>query len=286
MNLVRRGCDTDLICTICGEGEEDVNHLFLQCRPCVVIWYTSPLGVDMTVEKVSSLREFIWIKMNSCPTEYSELLAFIAWDVWKHKCGVCMEGGKFSEWEILHKTELQWQNWTALRQGKKEQRKKVNTREGKWNKPQQNTCKLNCDVAVTGEGRVVLGYVIRDDQANVVLAGKKEEEASGSSTLLEGRAMSYALQMSKQYGIQIATVERDSKALIDAVNCRELPPQYCDVIIGDIRSLAKEVECNSFEFIPRESNTVAHQAARGDEFLSIRHTHAHLSLFVLLDNSQ
>lgn len=117
--------------------------------------------------------------------------------------------------------------------------KKVKKREGKWNKPQKNTCKLNCDVAVIGEGRVWLGFVIRDDKANVVLEGKKEEEASGSSTLLEGHTMRYALQMSKQYGIQIAKVESDGKTLIKEVNGQQLPPQYCDVIKGDIWTIAK-----------------------------------------------
>lgn len=85
-----------------------------------------------------------------------------------------------------------------------------------------------------------LGFMMRDDQANVVLAGKKEE-ASGSSTLLESYTMRYAPQMAKQYGLQITKVESDIKTLTDAINGKQLPPNYCDVVIGDIRTIAEEI---------------------------------------------
>lgn len=75
-------------------------------------------------------------------------------------------------------------------------RKRV--REGKWKKPPQNTIKMSCDVVVLGEGRVGLGFLIRDGQANIVLAGKKkkkrEETVTGNNTLLEGYTMNYAMR--------------------------------------------------------------------------------------------
>lgn len=92
------------------------------------------------------------------------------------------------------------------------------------------------------------------------------------------------MKMAEQYGLQVDTVESDSKNLIDAINGKQKPPNYCDIVIGDIRRSAEEVRCRSFHYIPREQNQVAHYAARGDDFLSIHHTPTHLVQYVILDS--
>lgn len=99
-----------------------------------------------------------------------------------------MDGEKFSKWDITHRAQMQWQDFVSGRD-KEEQIQKVKKQEDRLNKPQHHTCELNYDIAVLVEGRVGLGFVIRDDQANKVLARKKEDEVSGSSTLLESYAM-------------------------------------------------------------------------------------------------
>lgn len=52
----------------------------------------------------------------------------------------------------------------------------------------------------------------------------------------------------------------------------------------DIRILTQEVGCKFFEYIPQENNKIAHHAARGIEFISIRHSPNHLSRFIFADS--
>lgn len=59
-----------------------------------------------------------------------------------------------------------------------------------------------------------------NEQGRVTLAGKTKDITTSSSTLLEARAMKYALQMVKQYGKHAEVIESDILALINGLNCR------------------------------------------------------------------
>lgn len=152
--------------------------------------------------------------------------------------------------------------------------------ESRWKPPEQGCFKLNCDVAVGRNGMIGMGFVIRNADGDITLAGNKMMKAEGDSTLLEGYAMRYAMQMAKQYGSAITSVESDSKNLVEAVNGKQNPVGYCDTIISEIVNIAREIGCMRFEYIPRQANNIAHQAARNKEFISIRHTPSHLLVFL------
>lgn len=158
---------------------------------------------------------------------------------------------------------------------------KEKKRKDRWEPPDPGCLKLNCDVAVGVNGMIGMGFVIRDSDGAIRLAGKESMRAEGDSTLLEGFAMRYAMHMAKQYGLTVKSVESDSKNLVEAITGRQKPVGYCDIIISDIVGLAHDIGCMSFEYIPRETNGIAHQAAQGVEFISIRHAPAHL--LALLD---
>lgn len=140
---------------------------------------------------------------------------------------------------------------------------------------------MNCDVVVLGEARIGMGFVIRDVNGAVILAGKSEQEATGSSAVLEGLALRYAMQVTAQYHLRVTTVESDSKQLVDSINGRCKPAVYCDVLVEDIRQL--EIKCDNVAFVLRSGNQVAHHAARGHNFLSIRQAPHHLTRFLEWD---
>lgn len=99
-----------------------------------------------------------------------------------------------------------------------------------WQPPTEGTNKLNCEAAVLKNEKVGLGFVLRDAAGKVVLAGKTECVAAGSSTLIEALAIKHALQMVDQYGLQTDVIESDSKNCIDGLIGKLQPDMYCMVI--------------------------------------------------------
>lgn len=81
VNLNRTGSIVDLMCPLCGEEVETVDHIFLCCRNTYIAWYVSPLRMDLKDEKASSFKEMMWNKIDNFPKEYVELLAYTAWEI-------------------------------------------------------------------------------------------------------------------------------------------------------------------------------------------------------------
>lgn len=229
----------------------------------------------MNTELITSFKALVWEKINNYPEQYVELFMYMAWEVWKRKNAVCFEKKEFKTWDIVRRAHQQWNEHVDSR-GRMEVKEKPHPITSRWLPPTQGRLKINCDVAVRKNGKIGLGFVVRDDSGKIILAANKEETGEGSSTVLEGLAMRHAMQMAKQYQLKGCEVESDSKVLVDAVEERTTPPTYCDVLVHDIRSLAEDIGCVKFEFIPRQCNQFAHNAARGPEFISINFVPSHL----------
>ncbi|OVA00989.1 Reverse transcriptase zinc-binding domain [Macleaya cordata] len=70
----------DKICVLCGDEEEDLDHLFLKCRVVREFWFTSPIGTR--VDHFSSIHDLIsnWINHND---NAYRLGACLLWHFWK-----------------------------------------------------------------------------------------------------------------------------------------------------------------------------------------------------------
>lgn len=274
-NLCQRGIEIDPMCTVCGEKEETVDHLFTECAPVAQVWYGTMLRIDVQRERISTFREWLWKKMNEFPPEYVGLFTYTVWEVWKRRNSMHFEAKLFNVHEVITRAFSQWSEFMDSKE-RSEEGERVRKRTGRWSKPRQGKYKINCDVAVIDQTRIGMGFAIRGDTGAVRLAGRKECLASGSSTLLEGLAMRFACQMANQYNVQVEEIESDCKVLTDTLTLNTAAPLYCDVILQDIRDLAMRIGCKSFSFIPRDGNKVAHSAARGPDFVSIRRDPRHL----------
>lgn len=282
-NLWRRGSDIDPICRLCGETVETLDHILVQCPMVQQIWYRSVLRIDRQITQEATFKDFMWSYLHKQTGDIASLVANTAWEIWKGRNSLCFENIEFSVNDVIGKSHARWVEYSESNERntfvmQKERYVMV------WKHPRPGEYKLNCDVAVLQNGVLGFGFVLRDEYGRVKLAGKKKEGfAKGSSTLMEGMAMRYAMQMVQQYGMTATSMESDSKTLIDSINGKVIPEIYLEILIHDIRQLARAVHCETFNFIPRTANQMAHYAARGIEFISINHFPAHLSEFAISD---
>ncbi|KAL8515133.1 hypothetical protein ACS0TY_014008 [Phlomoides rotata] len=72
---------------------------------------------------------------------------------------------------------------------------------------------------------LAFGFVVRDDEGKVLMAGSKRCDASGSSTLAEALALKFRITTTLEAGLGGIQVESDSELLIRTIrgNTRRRP---------------------------------------------------------------
>lgn len=139
----------------------------------------------------------------------------------------------------------------------------------KWERPSPGHTKMNCDMAAHEDGTVGLGVIIRNHEGDVILAAKKETQAEGDTTILEGLAIRFGVQLAAQHGIKIHQVESDNLPIIQRLQGTEKPRPYEDIIIQDILKTRSKIGNPNFRHIRRTANNAAHVIARRSPFLSL-----------------
>lgn len=280
-NLCRRKCSDDPVCILCGEETESVAHLLMHCRQVQPIWYASGLRVDMKNRHFATFQEFLWSSMENSTPRYTSLLAYIIFEIWLHRNAVIFEGKKFGFQEVLQRATNRWNEDTQSRDEQKGKARVEDT--PRWEKPQTGKLKLNVDIAVWPNERTGMGFVLRDDHGRVVLAGKTEQMVTGSTTMLEGMALRFALQEVKRYRFRPHHIECDNQTIVNKINGKGELDVYTMHLVQDIKELMASMECVDCHYISRKANQVAHYIAHGPDFISINHDPVHVASFINMD---
>ncbi|KAL8520299.1 hypothetical protein ACS0TY_011008 [Phlomoides rotata] len=127
--------------------------------------------------------------------------------------------------------------------------------------------KLNSDVAIFDDGTVGFGFVIRDANGLVILAGSKRCQARGSSTLVEALALRYIIQHAYASGLTPFHSETDSELLVLAIRGEREHDAYTMMLVEDICFLLSQALCSVVLFCKREANKVAHSLAHFGAFV-------------------
>lgn len=94
-------------------------------------------------------------------------------------------------------------------------RKDSHPTEIKWKPPLSGQLKLNTDASVTKEGVVGIGFVIRDNEGQPLLAGARKLHGSCSVMKAEAHSMIWGLQQACQQNLGSLLVESDNSTLVD-----------------------------------------------------------------------
>ncbi|KAL8468661.1 hypothetical protein ACS0TY_031743 [Phlomoides rotata] len=125
--------------------------------------------------------------------------------------------------------------------------------------------KLNSDAAVFQDGSVGLGFVVRDRDGAVKLAGNRRCVASSdNSTLIEALALRFRLKAFMTMGLQISTLESDSSNLVSALLGNTSLDACSMLVVEDIAEMVNEEVCHTFSFVKRGANRLAHTLAHAD----------------------
>ncbi|KAL8541921.1 hypothetical protein ACS0TY_002969 [Phlomoides rotata] len=142
----------------------------------------------------------------------------------------------------------------------------------KWTPPTQGVLKLNTDAGVFSDGSVGLGFIVRDETGNPILAGAKRcSVAADNSTMIEALALRFGAISARSHGLQVAFLESDSQNLIRAILHNQGVDILSTMIIDDIADLVSGLGVQNFSFVGREANRVAHFLSHLGTFVGFEH---------------
>ena len=135
------------------------------------------------------------------------------------------------------------------------------TRDNWWKPPDTGTYKLNFDAGRTNEDWYGWGFVVRNHEGDVVLAGVQQNKGFVSPEEEEARACLYALRSAIAHGYRRLMIEGDCRSLIRKLQLRLVPNNSLGFFISDILSLSERLDFCVWKFVKRGCNAVAHAIA-------------------------
>lgn len=279
-NLCQRGLTLDPLCRLCGEAIENQSHLFMECSKTIQVWLSCSLHAQNTVA-MGSFQNFVWCALSSQPFEHVELLAIVAWNIWNARNKLIFENHQWVKDEILQRIH---RSWMEIRSSQSRQLQSAIPNEGDKNLSREQLMpgwvSLETDVAVPSLNKIGMGFVLRHEDGRIILAAREEANAAGSSTLLEGLAMRFALSMVLERSFDNIAVRSDNQVLIRALKGQAMVGEFEDLIVEDIRELAARARNICFEYINRKSNCAAHHMAKGPTGVFTNVIPSHIAAFV------
>ncbi|XP_027090165.1 uncharacterized protein [Coffea arabica] len=105
--LHKRTSKGDIICKICGENSETVEHIFFHCKQAQMIWRIAPLQWDGLKEHTADFRRW-WTMLMEVQTrkegrEHINLTVNILWQIWKARNAAEFDGKDTHPMEVIRK---------------------------------------------------------------------------------------------------------------------------------------------------------------------------------------
>ncbi|XP_050237758.1 uncharacterized protein LOC126687266 [Mercurialis annua] len=127
-----------------------------------------------------------------------------------------------------------------------------------WINPDNGWIKINSDAGFSKVNSWRLGFVGRDNDGEVLIAGNKTMNKGLSIIEAEGEALLWALKTAKECGLDSVIAESDNLQLINSLANAELYITEVGDMLNTILSEAKGFKNIRWSFSPRQGNQLAH----------------------------
>lgn len=171
VNLKKRLDSVDPICARCGEEEESIEHMLLECRHPQRLWYLSPLRLTTQQLRADSFKAWVSDRLDSgVLPEWLEIFWNLCWTIWLARNDWFFSRLIRDPMRQISKAVSACEEYrqAILRDvGRTAPRRILNS---KWLAPNTGMLKLNVDVAFKENTKVGMGAVLRDASGDVLMA--------------------------------------------------------------------------------------------------------------------
>jgi hypothetical protein len=257
--------------------EETIDHAFMQCQHASKIWFGSKLGINFNNSHADFI-EWVCYALNTLKDEDLSYLAAITDGIWFARNQKIYElrdiedsiiidkaNSSIQEYQHAHNiNHLSQQFLNKISTNNQQQRSHTNIT-NQWNRPSDNTIKVNSDANLSIAGKWGLGAVYRNSTGEVVAAATWEPPGGDEPTLAEACAMYNAVILAVDCGFQELLFESDCEALVNLLNrdgeSLVYPRTYVGNVVRGIRSNMVLFRHSRIRYIHRDANKAAHHLA-------------------------
>lgn len=159
LNLLRRGIETNRVCSRCNKVDEDLYHTFYGCYCVKQFWLLSPLGIRLNLDGNGAFIHYLIDKHNTEPKEILELIAFSCWGSWSKKNEIIFETISDPPNIVVHHIFGLYANYNRENESRSNIENQLFI--AIWMPPIGKRVKLNTDVAFVSNGIWHSGAVYR-----------------------------------------------------------------------------------------------------------------------------
>ncbi|XP_010666188.1 uncharacterized protein LOC104883373 [Beta vulgaris subsp. vulgaris] len=243
IQLAHRGLDVDVMCPLCGEGEENITPLFMGCAEVNRIWYYSPLRLN--VEEIKGVYIGEWCgKLQEIHNEkeWWEIFWNVLWSIWYRSNKWVFEAKKIEVSKVIHSSMGRAGDYVQANERKRrsiEEQLHCST----WKLPPEGTVKMNSDAATFKDNCIGVGGVARDNVGDVVMATCCKIRGSFAVEVAEAMGMRHALKIAMEAGSRDGNRVAHNLAKVsenvfeELVWLEEYPPEIGSVVLEDLQHL-------------------------------------------------
>lgn len=255
-NLKHRGVEVDSVCPICKRLDEDGGHMLFKCKLVRHLW--RDVGLEEVRTKCVQLHDSMEVLQTLLQgnEERKALCVALIWSWWCARNKLRAEGRKIDfaalVWRVRNTAREFLQFFGA------DKKPTVQTTVC-WQKPPPDHLKINVDGSFNKENSAGgWGYVIRDSDGDMVIAGAGRLEHAQDALHSEAEACVQGLYKAQELGMGKIMMETDAMQLVQAIKTAKYDLSPNGVIFREIKAFVS-LNFSSFqiEHCPRAYNNVA-----------------------------
>ncbi|CAM8913937.1 unnamed protein product [Rhodiola kirilowii] len=260
VNLLKRGCQTDPRCSVCGYEIETTTHIFLDCWWARAFW--NKLNIEGFILEMhqGSITDWIWHNFSTMSMEKLILLCYGARLIWYNR-NLCSHGKQGLDLEAAYLSTKA----IASRYNKPDYKFSISDFEGNsgWIAPEHPYVKINCDGAWEDVRGVSGSSCVCRDGEGAVLAVLAEPIMNIHSPFeAEGVAILKAMQWADEQNLPHCIFETDCAEAFSTISLRRLRLSQLPEWARDCITLLNSKEHWRLALCHREANRVADALAR------------------------
>lgn len=260
MALVSKHVQVNVVCPWCYMDSESDVHILFECDFARTVWAMTGLQ-DYVLRRVNESCFDILVRVFQVVTrDQCAMIGMVCWSLWNRRNKWVWERVNGSAFGTKAAAVNLLVEWRRAREVDVSRRPRVENECMGWNKPSGQWVKINVDAALSRDGFVGTGAVIRDSAGHFVRARVSRVAGNWQPREAEALSLKEALSWVKELNYDYCVFESDSKQLVDACNGQE-GESYFHTIVSDCVDLCKHFNHVLVQFVRRSANGVAHLLA-------------------------
>ncbi|KAK4407848.1 hypothetical protein Sango_0365800 [Sesamum angolense] len=244
---------------MCGDLQENIKHVFLECHFARQAWALSHLPLGVISEWHNRAAD--WVKHVRSQLEHEDfnLFVMICWRLWGRRNKRTMENIDFHPGECVVSAINILRDFYNVVSTKSS----LSPSADRWSVPEVETVKINFDASILrNREEAGLGAIARDHSGRCIAWRMAFVPNVANPELSEAMAARLAIEIWRRFQWNNCIIEGDYIQIVHKLNSKETAYSDIGPVLHDIRSSLDDFANFKICFVRRSANLAAHHLPR------------------------